>query len=205
VTADGALRLTNAEADAIFLPCPIEDRPYFTLWVRTAGDPADVLPHVRSIVRQIDPRVPIGAGGTAETFRATEVAELRLVARGVGVMGLLALALAGGGLYAVMSYLVASRRHELAVRLALGATPRRLATAVIGDGFRLTLPGIAVGALLSALAAQLVRTELFGISPFDPVSFLGVAAVLIGMSFAATLVPAVHASRLDPLATLRGH
>jgi ABC-type antimicrobial peptide transport system permease subunit len=120
-------------------------------------------------------------------------------------MGLLALALAGGGLYAVMSYLVASRRHELAVRLALGATPRRLATAVIGDGFRLTLPGIAVGALLSALAAQLVRTELFGISPFDPVSFLGVAAVLIGMSFAATLVPAVHASRLDPLATLRGH
>jgi ABC-type antimicrobial peptide transport system permease subunit len=110
-------------------------------------------------------------------------------------MGVLALLLAGAGLYAVMSYLAAGRRHEMAVRLALGATRRQLIALVAGDGVRLSVPGLVVGALLSALVAHLVRTVLVGVSPFDPVAFASVAAVLMVVAF--------RAAALDPLVTLR--
>jgi putative ABC transport system permease protein len=221
VTADTGLRLESSEdvavrgrgrriegeaADAMFLPSPLTyNDPHFLLWVRTAGNPVDVMPHIRAIVRQLDPRLPILQIRTAEWWRAREMRELRWITNGLGAMGVLALLLAGAGLYAVMSYLVAGRRHEMAVRLALGATPRQLIALVAGDGVRLSVPGIIVGALLSALVAQLARTALVGVSPFDPVAFASVAAILLVVALVATLVPALRASRLDPLVTLRRH
>jgi predicted permease len=219
VTADTGLRLESSEdlavrgrgrriegevADAMFLPSPLTyDDPHFLLWVRTAGNPVDVMPHIRAIVRQLDPRLPILQIRTAEWWRAREMRELRWITNGLSAMGVLALLLAGAGLYAVMSYLVAGRRHEMAVRLALGATPRQLIALVAGDGVRLSVPGIIVGALLSALVAHLARTALVGVSPFDPVAFASVAAILLVVALVATLLPALRASKLDPLATLR--
>ena len=204
VTAETRLRLDEPESHAMFLPSPLTyDDPHFLLWVRTAGNPADVMPHIRAIVRQLDPRLPILQIRTAEWWRAREMRELRWITNGLGAMGVLALLLAGAGLYAVMSYLVAGRRHEMAVRLALGATPRQLIALVAGDGVRLSVPGIVVGALLSALVAHLARAALVGVSPFDPVAFASVAAVLMVVVLLATLVPAFRAATLDPLVTLR--
>jgi predicted permease len=204
VTAETRLRLDELESHAMFLPSPLTyDDPHFLLWVRTAGNPADVMPHIRAIVRQLDPRLPILQIRTAEWWRAREMRELRWITNGLGAMGVLALLLAGAGLYAVMSYLVAGRRHEMAVRLALGATPRQLIALVAGDGIRLSVPGIIVGALLSALVAHLARAALVGVSPFDPVAFASVAAILLIVVLLATLVPALRASKLDPLVTLR--
>src|SRR4029453_9180362 len=96
-----------------------------------------------------------------------------------------------------------SRRHEMAVRLALGASARHLVGLIVGYALRLCVPGVGLGVLLSALVARIVRFMLMGVSPLDPVAFLTVGAVLAGVAFFATLFPALRASPLDPLATLR--
>jgi predicted permease len=203
VTADAFLRVDVREMHAMFLPSPISYDPTVSLWVRTTGDPSDLLPAIRTIVRELDPRLPIPRIGTAESWRYREIGPFRWIASGLGAMGGLALLLAAAGLYAVMTYLVANRRHEMAVRLALGASSRHLVGLIVGYALWLCIPGLAVGVLLSALVARIARFMLMGVSPLDPVAFLTVGTVLAGVAFLATLFPALRASRLDPLATLR--
>ena len=203
VTADARLRLTSQETHAMFLPSPLSYDAYFTLWVRAAGNPSDLLPHIRRVIGQMDPRLPIRRIGTADVWQSRDAHDMRLIATAVGSMGLIALALAGAGVYAVMSYLVAGRRHELAVRLALGATPKQLTSVVAGDGLRLSIPGVVLGTVLSVITAQLARAELLGLSPYDPIALAGVAALLVVVGLVATLIPALRASTLDPLVTLR--
>ncbi len=203
VTADASLRALRGEAQAMFLPSPLNYDSYVTLWIRTAGDPALLLTVVRQIVRDLDPLLPIRRIDTAEAWRDREIEPIRWIASGLGAMGLLAILLAGAGLYAVMSYLVLNRRHELAVRLALGARPADLSRLVVGSALRLSIPGLALGALLAALAARLARVMLLGVSPLDPIALGGVALLLTVVAVAATLAPALRAARLDPLAMLR--
>jgi ABC-type antimicrobial peptide transport system permease subunit len=155
------------------------------------------------LVRQLDPRLPLLKIGTAEAWRYRAVGPIRWIAVGLATMGGLALLLAAAGLYAAMSYVVARRRHEMAIRVALGATARQIVTLVVGEGLWLSIRGLVAGALLAALAASLARVLLTGVSPFDPVAFGGVAILLVAVALAATLFPAVRAARLDPLATLR--
>jgi predicted permease len=203
MTADASLRALRGEAHAMFLPSPLSYDSHVTLWVRTAGDPALVLPVIRQIVRDLDPQLPIHRIDTGDAWRAREIEPIRWIVSGLGAMGLLAVVLAGAGLYAVMSYLVLSRRHEMAVRLALGARPADLSRLVVGSALRLSIPGMALGALLAALAARVARVMLFGVSPFDPIAFGVVSLLLTAVAIAATLAPALRAARLDPLATLR--
>ena len=103
ITADAALQSLRADPQAMFLPSPLNYDSHVTLWVRTAGDPALVLPTIRQIVRDLDPQLPIRGIGTGDTWRAREIEPVRWIASGLGVMGLLAVVLAGAGLYAVMS------------------------------------------------------------------------------------------------------
>jgi predicted permease len=203
ITADAVQRIESRELHAMLLPAPLVYDPVFTVWLRTSGDPALALPHVRSIVRQLDPRVPIRSSGTAEDWRSREIGPFRWIAVSLGSMGMLALALAAAGLYAVMSYLVARRRQEMGIRIALGASPRQLLGLIVGEGLRLTVKGVAAGLFLGGVAAALARRMLIGTSPFDPFAFGAVSMLLVGVALAATLFPALHASRLDPIATLR--
>jgi predicted permease len=203
ITADSALRAGRGEAHAMFLPSPLNYDSHFTLWVRTTGEPSLVLPAIRQIVRDLDPQLPIRRLGTADSWRAQEIQPIRWVASGLGAMGMLAVLLAGAGLYAVMSYLVANRRHEMAVRLALGATPSDLSRLIVAQALRLSVPGLALGVFLAAIAARIARAMLLGVSPLDPIAFGGVAVLLTAVAVTATLVPALRAARLDPLATLR--
>lgn len=119
------------------------------------------------------------------------------------VFGMLALLVAGVGLYSVLAFDVAQRTRELGLRSALGAPVSRLLSMVVGRGMRVTLAGVAVGLLAAALLAPRIETLLFDVPPVDPVTYLGVAATLLAVALAASIGPAWRASRVDPNVALR--
>jgi putative ABC transport system permease protein len=117
--------------------------------------------------------------------------------------GLAALLLAGVGVYGVIEGSVTERTREIGVRSALGATPTRLAALVVRQGLGLTAIGIVLGVLAAAGATQAITSLLFGIEPFDLVTYVGVVALLLGVAFVACYAPAARAARVDPAITLR--
>jgi putative ABC transport system permease protein len=121
----------------------------------------------------------------------------------LGVFGVLALGLAAIGIYGVMSYSVSQRSHEIAVRMALGARPEQILGLVVGQGLRTALVGIAIGMAAALASMQLVGSLLFGIAPRDPVTFAGVALLVVVVAVAASIVPARRAMRVDPMVALR--
>jgi ABC-type antimicrobial peptide transport system permease subunit len=126
-----------------------------------------------------------------ETFaRPRELAWL------VGAFAVLALVLSAVGVYGVMSYLTTARTREIGIRVALGATPFDVVSLVFDHAMALTAVGVVIGILLAPMALRLTSGLLFGVSPFDPVTLLTVAALLAGVSLAASTIPAVRAARL---------
>jgi putative ABC transport system permease protein len=115
----------------------------------------------------------------------------------------LALLLASVGIYGVMTQFVAQRTHEIGVRMALGARPREVARLVLGQGVRLALLGLAIGMVVAAAATRLIRSLLYGLSASDPMTFVFVASLLLGVVLLACLVPAWRAMRVDPIVALR--
>jgi ABC-type antimicrobial peptide transport system permease subunit len=107
------------------------------------------------------------------------------------------------GIYGVMAYVVSQRTHELGIRMALGATAAAVTRLVLSQGMRLTLFGLGLGLLGAVSLSHLLRNFLHGISPFDPLTFLGVSAVLTAVGLAACAVPAWRAARLEPMTALR--
>jgi len=114
----------------------------------------------------------------------------------------LALALASAGMYAVISYLAAQRTREIGIRMALGASPGDVQRIVLADGVRAAAAGVVVGALATIAAGRILAAHLYGVSPADPLTFAAVAAVLLGVAGAASVVPARRAARVDPLRAL---
>ena len=127
----------------------------------------------------------------------------RMGSRMLALFGAMALFLAAIGLYGVMSYSVSQRTREIGVRLALGADSRGVVGMVLRHGLRLTAIGLLVGGVLSLGAGFLLRSQLFGLSPADPVTFGGLALVLAVVATGASLVPARRAARVDPIVALR--
>jgi predicted permease len=119
------------------------------------------------------------------------------------VFGLLALVLAAIGLYSVIAYNVAQRTHEMGVRVALGAQMRDVVRLVLREGMVLAVIGVVIGGGIAAMMGKWVRPMLFETSPYDPVVFIGVAGVLLGVAVAASLVPARRAGKVDPMTALR--
>ena len=115
----------------------------------------------------------------------------------------LALVLAAGGLFGVISYSVGQRRREIGIRLALGAAPSAIGRMILSEGLKVVAIGMAVGVLLAMLLASASRSLLYGIRPGDPVTFAAVIAVIVLVTLAATLHPASRAMRVDPALTLR--
>jgi putative ABC transport system permease protein len=119
------------------------------------------------------------------------------------VFGTLALILAAVGLYGGLSYTVAQRRHEIGIRVALGAQPRDIVRMVLGEGLLLALIGIAIGVGGALALTRFLRSLLFEIKPTDPVTFVGIASLLVLVALAACYVPARRAMRVDPMIALR--
>ena len=171
--------------------------------VRTAGDPLAAAPALRRAVAAADPALPLTAPLTLAEWASNATLLPGIMAKVLGALGALALALAGAGVFGVVAYSAERRRREVGIRVALGATRGRVAGAFLRDGARLTAVGLVAGGALAALAARLIRGLLYGVSPADPAAFGGAALVLLAAALLASWLPARRAARVDPVEALR--
>jgi len=176
-----------------------------TQWlvVRTRGDSAALAPAVRQAIWSIDKDQPVVRVATMESMLAASTAQRRFALILFETFALVALLLAGAGIYGVLSGSVAERTREIGVRLALGASRESILTLVIRQGMMLTGVGVAIGLAAAAAASQTIAAMLFGVSPLDPVTYLGVIVLLAGVSVIACGVPAWRAMQVDPIIALR--
>jgi ABC-type antimicrobial peptide transport system permease subunit len=158
---------------------------------------------VRRAVAALDPELPVYDVRPLEAYVGDALAASRLAMRLAGAFAALALAVALVGVYGVVSYSVARRRREIGVRLALGAGARRVLAGVVREGLSLAGVGVACGLLIAALATGPARGLLCGVSPLDPATYVAVGALLAAAAVAASALPALRASRIDPTEVLR--
>ncbi len=173
------------------------------LVVRTSGDPLRLAAAVQAVARELDPRVLISGSTTMEGIVARALAPWRFSVWVFGVFAALAVVLASGGLFSIVSLDVARRRRELAVRVALGAQRRDILQSVLVPATRRLLAGLAFGLLVSAAASGVLRSMLFGIEPLDAWTYLSVTVLISLVVIGASYFPARRAARVDPLLTLR--
>jgi predicted permease len=171
--------------------------------LRTEGDPTTVMASVRRAVAEIDSREVIYNVQTMNEVVSNSFAARRLSMMLLGVFAALALVLACVGIYGVISYLVGQRTHEIGVRMALGAQQNDVLRLIIGHGTRMALVGVAIGIVAAMGLTRLMANQLFGVSPHDPITFVGVAGLLIIVAVAACYIPARRAMRVDPIIALR--
>lgn len=174
-----------------------------TLAVRTAGEPLALAGAVRDAIRASFPEISEPEAVTMVSLLGERIAQRRFNMLVVGLFGGLALTIASAGLYGVMAYLVSQRTKEIGVRLALGAPPARVMTAVIGRGVVHTAAGLAIGIAVAWQLASLVEAFLFEVRPHDPVVYAAAAALLAACGVIAAFVPARRAARVDPVIALR--
>ena len=204
VVADNPLRPTVERPDpVIYVPLPQELSGEFTLLVR-AANPEALRADLLTLVNRIDPRIIWTSIRRGDMRFQDEAREMAGVVYVVGAASTVALALSATGLYAVLSYLVALRRREIGVRLAIGAPPSRIITLVVRQALKLVLAGMACGLALAVPMAFAMRaTFVANVTAADPMVFLPTISVLLGVGILAAAVPALRASRIDPIATLR--
>ncbi|MGC0773378.1 MAG: ABC transporter permease [Candidatus Acidiferrum sp.] len=174
-----------------------------SLVMRTAGDPVLQTSALGSALAQIDPNQPLVKVRTMEENMATTVAQPRFRAWLIGIFAMLALVLAGVGVYGVMSYAVTQRTSEIGLRVTMGAQPQDVFHIIVGEGLRLSLLGVGIGLVTALALTRLLQSFLFGISAYDPLTFVGVSVLLTLVALAASFFPARRATRVDPLVALR--
>jgi predicted permease len=177
--------------------------PAMTLMVRAAGDPLQLVGPIRELVRAIDADVAVGDFQSLERVVGDSIAQPRLLTRLLFGFGALALLLGAVGLYGVMAYGTAQRTREFGVRLALGAGTREVIGLVARDALRLAGIGAVVGLVGAFALSRVLKSQLYQVSPVDPVVFAIAAAVLAAVALAAALAPAIRAARTDPMEALR--
>ncbi len=184
---------------------PISQNAAYSMYVfvRTTGAPEPVIAPVRAAVWSLDPQLAISQARTIQTVMASGIAEERFRMTLVAGFAVTAMLLAALGVYGLMAFATTQRMREYGVRLALGATPRGVLLAVMRDGLTLAAIGLGVGLLGAALVARAMRQMLFGIGAFDPVTFVGMASVLLVTAGLASYLPARRATKVDPISVLR--
>jgi len=170
--------------------------------VQAGGEPASFTNGVRETLLRVDPNLPVTIF-TLESIIAQNALPWSMSTMLLGVLGAAALLLASLGIYGVMGYAVVQRRREIGVRMAMGASEGAIRKTFIGEGIRLAVVGIAIGLALSLVASNLMRAALYGVGSFDPVTFGGVLVLFVTVAVVASLLPAVRASRVEPMTALR--
>ncbi|HYY72924.1 MAG TPA: ABC transporter permease [Candidatus Bathyarchaeia archaeon] len=173
------------------------------LVVRTIGEPLQIQEEMRRVVAGIDPQEPLNDVMTMSEIVDRETSQTTTQATLLSGLAALALILAGVGVYGVMAYLVSQRTNEMGIRMALGARRCNILTLVLGHGMRLVAAGVAIGFVVACMLTRLMGTLLFGVSPFDLLTFAGVTLVLILVALVACYIPALRATRVDPMVALR--
>jgi putative ABC transport system permease protein len=172
--------------------------------VRTDGqDPMSLVSAVRSRITAIDPEQPISDISTLDQLLESSVARPRLTTRLLGAFAVLALLLAGIGIYGLIAYTVSRRTHEIGIRIALGAQRRNVLGQVLVQGVGIALAGIVLGLLGAFACTRVLATLLFKVSTTDPAIFVGMPLLLLSVAVLATLFPAYRASKISPLIAFR--
>jgi putative ABC transport system permease protein len=195
--------LATASGEEMYTPFAATAVSVMNLAVRVSGEPESIARGVREAVWRVDPEQPVfGLTAMPELVRAS-VASRRFVTTLLLAFALAALVLALLGIYAVISYSVLARTREIGIRMALGARASEVLGLVMAQGLSLILAGAAVGLLASLLLSRYLESQLYGVSGTDLTTYAAVAVFLVLVALAATAVPALRASRLDPIQALR--
>jgi hypothetical protein len=175
-----------------------------TFLIRTGGpEPGQVVGALRTAVQRYDATLPILESTTLDEQMAPLTAQDRATARLALVFGIVALALAAMGLYGVLSYAIGTRRPEIAIRIALGAAPRRVVSMILVDATAVVVLGVVSGCVLAYATSRLLASRLYGVAPQDPLTVAFATGVLLVAAFCASYVPAARASKANPVAALR--
>jgi predicted permease len=183
-----------------FLPLVVNGA---TVIVRTKGAPAAALGAIREEVSKLDSRQVMYDAMTMEEVVTRSVRAQRFSMILLGAFALLALLLASIGIYGVISYLVGQRVNEIGIRMALGAQRKDILRMIVGEGARLAALGAGIGILAALGLTRLMASQLYGVSVTDPITFTGVAIILVGVALFACYIPARRAMRVDPMVALR--
>lgn len=195
------LYLAHAQYEKSFIGSILA--PQMTLFVRTSGEPRQMLGAVRETVRSMDPRLPVFKVSTLAELLDSTVGVERQAAALYGGLALMAMALAMFGLWGVLTQVVIERTREIGIRMSCGATPANVRALILRRSLLIALSGVAAGLAVAVPARRIVAGQLYGVEPADPAIWLGTALVLVGLALIVSAVPAYRASRIDPVAALR--
>ena len=195
--------LNEAPQPAIYQPEFQEHRSYMTVHARVAGDPMAFAAAVESSIHELNPDLPVSEVRTLRSQVEFASVRERIAGTFVGAFGLLALVLAGVGIYGVIAYTTRQRTREIGIRMALGAQRVQVLRLVLGQGLRLTLIGLALGLALSLALTRFLRSLLFGVASTDALTFTAVATLLCAVALGACYLPARRATSVDPMVVLR--
>ncbi len=196
-------QISEPPSPELYVPFAQSPTAMMMLAARTSTRPESAVAAVRSAVQAVDPNQPVFHVKTMAVLVGESLAPRTSAMQMVSLFGAVALLLAGIGIYGVISYVVNQQTREIGVRMALGAQPRDVARHILVRGLVPVATGLTLGLFASVLAMRLMSGLLFGVSPFDPLTYVVVAAILVGVGIMACLVPARRAMRVDPVGALR--
>jgi putative ABC transport system permease protein len=213
---DSSAEIIGIVGDVVY--APLDQRPNFAsfytpyaqftyaarmVFLKTEADPSSVITGVRKAIATVDPELAMQDVQPLTQIISGSWARHRYDAMLFGGFGIAALLLAATGIFAVLSHAVASRTREFGIRIALGAQSGRVLWHVLREGMSFPLAGMAIGVVAALAVTRLLQSSLYGISPREPRVFVGTASLLLVVAAAACLVPAWHATRVDPMEALR--
>jgi len=189
--------------ETVYLPYRQAPTSSMTFVLRTGSDPAALAEPLRRAILSIDPEQPLFDVHTMAEQVGESLSSQRVSMLLVALFGVLALVLAAVGIYGVLAFSTAQREREIGTRMALGASTRKILRLIVGEGLMLSLVGVGLGIAVAASLGRLVRSMLFGVAPWDPVSYAAAAGLLLMVAFFACYRPAKRASQVDPAEALR--
>jgi putative ABC transport system permease protein len=196
-------QVRNPEDPDVYFPFAQRPDRALSLLVSGAGTPAALIPSVREAVHAFDRDIPTVGESSFADLVAARTAPFRLTAGVMSLFGIVALLLAGIGVYGLINYSVAQRRQEIGVRVALGAGRGEIYRLVMKDGMMLIAIGLVIGLAAALPVARLLGTQLYGVTPADPLTYGAIMTLLLIVGIAATLLPARRAAHVDPIVALR--
>jgi putative ABC transport system permease protein len=187
----------------MFWPQAQYTRPVSFFVIRTEGDPSPLQRQVSDRIQSVDPDIQVGAVQSYDALLSRRLVQPRFNMLLIGIFSGVALVLAGIGIYGVVSRSVASRTREIGIRVALGARRTKVIRQVVGQSIGIAGVGVVLGLALALTLSRFIRGFLHGVVPTDPMTYSSVAFILFGVAVMASLVPAITASRVDPMESLR--